>query len=112
MKAEPLSKKIYDKAKELGIEKIHLNFSGGSDEGYLNVNCEPYEKDQHDFNNEIEEWAWNVYSYSGAGEGNDYGDDITYNLKTGRVTTSEWFTSRQEGDSENDKIEIAENEEE
>jgi hypothetical protein len=114
MTAQPLKKAIYDKAKELGIEKIHLNFSGGNDEGYLNVHCEPYkyETEYHDFNNEIEEWAWNVYSYSGAGVGNDYGDDICYNLLTGRVTTSEWFTSRQEGDCDNDKLEIEEDEEE
>ena len=112
MTAQPLKKAIYDKAKELGVEKIHLNFSGGSDEGHLNISLEPYELENsnQDFVNEIEEWAWEVYSYSGAGEGNDYGDDICYNLLTGRVTTSEWFTSRQEGDSGNDKLEIEDSE--
>jgi len=33
MKAEPLNKTIYNKAKEQGIEQIILHFSGGSDEG-------------------------------------------------------------------------------
>jgi hypothetical protein len=111
MKAEPLKKEIYNKAKELGIENITLHFSGGSDEGYLDIELIPYEKHKQEFVNEIEDWAWEVYSYSGAGEGNDYGDDIEYHLKTGRVLTSEWFTSRQEGDSENDILEIAEEEE-
>jgi hypothetical protein len=113
MTAQPLSKKIYDKAKEYGVKKIHLNFAGGSDEGHLNVGLEPYEleRDHRDFVNEIEDWVWNVYDYSGAGEGNDYGDDICYNLQTGRVTTSEWFTSRQEGDCGNEKLEIEEDEE-
>jgi len=110
MKAEPLKKSIHDKAKELGIENIILRFSGGSDEGYLDIDMEPTYNQK--FANEIEEWAWEVYCYSGAGEGNDYGDDIEYHLKTGRVLTSEWFTSRQEGDSENDILEVAENEEE
>jgi hypothetical protein len=112
MKAEPLKKEIYNKAKELGIENITLHFSGGSDEGYLDIELMPYEKHNQEFANEIEEWAWDVYSYSGAGEGSDYGDNIEYHLKTGRVLTSEWFTSRVDGDSENDILEIAENEEE
>ena len=114
MTAQPLKKAIYDKSKVLGVEKIHLNFSGGSDEGHLNITLEPYEleRDHRDFVNEIEEWVWNVYDYSGAGEGNEYGDDICYNLRTGRVTTAEWFTSRQEGDCGNDKLEIEEDEEE
>lgn len=108
MKAEPLNKTIYNKAKEQGIEEIILRFSGGSDEGYLDVELEP--KWDQDLASEIEEWAWEVYDYNGAGEGNDYGDDITYDLKNGKVTTSEWFTSRQEGDSDNDELELAEEE--
>jgi hypothetical protein len=104
MKAEPLKKSIYNKAKEQGIEQIILHFSGGNDEGYLDIETEP--KWDQDLAKEIEDWAWEVYDYSGAGEGNDYGDDIVYDLKEGKVTTSEWFTSRQEGDSDNDKLEI------
>jgi hypothetical protein len=106
MKAEPLKKSIYNKAKEQGIEQIILHFSGGSDEGYLDVETEP--KWDQDLASEVEEWAWEVYDYSGAGEGNDYGDDIVYDLKEGKVTTSEWFTSRQEGDTDNDKLELEE----
>lgn len=89
MEAQPLSKKIHDKAKQLGIDVIVLNFSGGSDEGYLYVNTAP--KSDSDFNQEIEDWAWNVYDYSGGGDGNDYGDDITYNLKEGKVYSQEWY---------------------
>ena len=106
MKAEPLNKTIYNKAKELGIESITLHFSGGSDEGYLDV--ELCEADNAGFFKEVEDWAWEVYDYSGAGEGSDYGDDITYDLKNGKVTTSEWFTARQEGDTDNDELELAE----
>ena len=106
MKAEPLNKSIYNKAKEQGIESIILHFSGGSDAGYLDVETEP--KWDQDLAREIEEWAWEVYDYSGAGEGNDYGDDITYDLKNGKVSTSEWFTERQEGDTDNDELELAE----
>ena len=47
-----------------------------------------------DLKQEIEEWAWEAYSYSGAGDGSDYGDDITYNLVENTVETQEWFTSR------------------
>jgi hypothetical protein len=108
MKAEPLNKSIYNKAKEQGIESIILHFSGGSDEGYLDVETEP--KWDQDLAREIEEWAWEVYDYSGAGDGSDYGDDVTYDLKNGKVTTSEWFTARQEGDTDNDELELAEEE--
>jgi len=111
MTAKPLKKAIYDKAKELGIEQITLHFSGGNDEGYLDVGIEPYEKYNQDLSSEIEEWAWDVYSYSGAGEGYDYGDNISYDLKSGKVSTSEWYTSRQEGDTENGELEIEEEEE-
>lgn len=103
MTIEPLSKEIYNKAKKLGVEKIVLNFSGGSDEGYLNVTLYPWDQNQSDEYNdlsaEIENWAWDVYSYSGAGEGNDYGDDIEYDLVNNRVSTQEWYTARTEGDS-------------
>jgi len=106
MKAQPLKKSIYNKAKELGIEEIILHFSGGNDEGYLYIELEPAPSDAS-FYQKVEEWAWDVYSYSGAGEGYDYGDDITYDLKNGKVSTSEWYTSRQDGDTENDELEIA-----
>ena len=106
MKAEPLNKSIYNKAKEQGIESIILHFSGGSDEGYLDVETEP--KWDQDLAREIEEWAWEVYDYSGAGDGSDYGDDIVYNLKNGKVTTSEWFSARQEGDTDNEEMELEE----
>ena len=108
MKAEPLNKSIYNKAKEQGIEEIILHFSGGSDEGYLDVETEP--KWDQNFAREIEEWAWEVYDYNGAGDGNDYGDDIVYDLKNGKVTTSEWFTARQDGDSDDNELELAEEE--
>ena len=110
MTAKPLKKAIYDKAKELGIKQITLYFSGGNDEGYLDVELEPSPNDST-FYNEVEEWAWEVYDYNGAGEGYDYGDNISYDLKSGKVSTSEWYTSRQEGDTENGELEIEEEEE-
>jgi len=88
MQAEPLSKDIYNKAKELGVEEILLQFSGGSDEGYLEVRLTP--NDDIHLEQEIEDWAWKVYRYSGAGEGTDYGDNIVYDLKNNEVRTIEW----------------------
>jgi len=38
MNIEPLNKELYNRAKALGITSIELGFSGGNDEGYLNVN--------------------------------------------------------------------------
>ena len=37
MRAEALSKELYDLAKAEGVTKIILRFSGGDDEGYLDV---------------------------------------------------------------------------
>ena len=103
MKAEPLSKELYTEAVYLGITTIELNFSGGSDEGNLNVNVTP---NNHEFASKVESWAWDTYSYSGAGDGSDYGDDIVYDIKKKKVTTSEWSMTRQDGDSSEEKFSV------
>lgn len=107
MEAQPLSKAIYEKAKELGVNTITLKFSGGSDEGELQV-----ETDAEDYNYEferlVEDWAWEVYNYSGAGDGTSYGDDIVYDLKNKKVSTSEWFHVVQEQASGTSKLKIEE----
>jgi hypothetical protein len=54
----------------------------------------------------VDKWAWDVYSYSGAGAGSDYGDDIEYDLVNGTVSTSEWYTSRVEGGSKELALQI------
>ncbi len=109
MQAQPLSKDIYNKAKELGVDLITLHFSGGSDEGYLDVELDgenvDYDK-TYSLLREIVDWAWEVYSYSGAGEGTEYGDDITYDLKEGKVSTSEWYHVVQKEDAMSSKLEI------
>jgi len=112
MNAEPLNKEIYNKALKLGITKITLNFSGGSDEGCLFVELEgdANNKQLSDFSNEIENWAWEAYSYSGAGDGSDYGDDIVYDLVNKKVTTSEWSTERRYDEGEEGSLTVAEEE--
>jgi hypothetical protein len=103
MDIKPLPKRIYDAAKQLKVRHIRLQFSGGSDEGNLYVDIDSEITDWQvltPLDKMIEEWAWDVYSYSGAGDGSDYGDDIEYDLENGKVTASEWYTSRVDGDSE------------
>jgi len=107
MQAEPLSKAIYNKAKELGVDKITLKFSGGNDEGHLYVQTNT---DDYDFEKEIEDWAWEAYQYSGAGDGTDYGDDIVYDLKNGKVSTSEWFHVVQEQKGGTSKLKVEDEE--
>ena len=92
MDVQPLKKELYNEAKELGVTSIHLDFSGGSDEGnlyaYTNdatplLNAHGTEEQRlqiRKLEGALEEWAWEVYEYSGAGDGTDYGDNITYNL--------------------------------
>lgn len=105
---EPLSKAIHDKAKELGVKLIVLRFSGGNDEGYLQVETDPYDQA---FESEIEDWAWGVYNYNGAGDGTDYGDTITYDLEKGEVSADEWYHVVQSEKGGTHKLEIAEDEE-
>ena len=103
MNAKPLSKAIYDKAKELGVNTISLEFSGGNDEGHLHVQTDT---DNYDFEKLVEDWAWEAYEYNGAGDGSDYGDNVVYYLKEGKVSTSEWFHVVKEEAGEVTKIEV------
>ena len=85
-------------------------FSGGSDEGYLNVDVSG-SKDRESntkFEQEIEEWAWQAYSYSGAGGGDGYGDDVLYSIVSKTATISSWYMERTESAPENGGFEIAE----
>ena len=109
MKAQPLPKAIYEKAVELGVEHITLYFSGGNDEGYLEVSLDV---ENEELSEQIESWAWDVYGYNGAGDGTDYGDNIYYNVKEKTVHTEEWFYERSERGTEPEELEIEESENE
>ena len=111
MTAQPIPKAIYDKAKELGITEIVLRFSGGNDEGNLSVehNGETF---YSELEREIEDWAWKAYEYNGAGDGTDYGDDITYNLESNEVSTEEWYHVVEKSGNKWSNLEIAEEDEE
>lgn len=112
MNIEPLKKELYEKAKELGVDKITLEFSGGSDEGYLYVyadrNTEEEElahrKKIRKLESDIDEWVWTVYEYSGAGDGTSYGDTITYDLKNGKMSTQEWAHVVEKGEELDDTL--------
>ena len=115
MKAEPLKKELYEQAKELGISKLILEFEGGSDEGYLYVHTEiPERLDEmaedkqkaiRKLESDTDEWVWTVYEYSGAGDGNRYGDVVTYNIEKGTVSTQEWYNVAKYEEETNDTLE-------
>ena len=99
----PLPREFYDRAKEMGVSQIVLNFQGGSDEGYIHagLRCDfasggPSENDIHVLTSDIEDWAYGAYAYNGAGDGNVYGDIITYDLELNKVGTEEWWTTTEE----------------
>ena len=111
MNIEPLSKKIYDTAVSLKVEMIKLNFSGGSDEGYLDIELDgmieaPYNDELTQFETDVEKWAWDVYSYNGAGVGIDYGDSIIYDLNNKTAHTEMWWYERQEDGSDDEAFTI------
>ena len=127
---QPIPKKYYEKALTLNINEIILSFSGGSDEGYLEVEVgfkdlgeHPYQsaywenglsKDDRkvveDFISEVEEWAEETYAYSGAGDGTPYGDTITYKFDDMTVEHDEWYMSETH-DEKGSALEFAEEEE-
>lgn len=82
LKPKPLKKEIFEKARKLGVDEILLEFIGGSDEGVVRVTCHNITGDNtfDELEQEIEEWVWQVYDYSGAGDGTEYGDDIFYEV--------------------------------
>ena len=112
--AEPIKKSLYDKLKAQGVNRVKLCFSGGSDEGFLDVFFYPEldytDEEARNLLKEVENWAWDVYSYSGAGEGNDYGDNITYDLVENTVETKEWYMERTYGGSSEGEL-VVEDEE-
>jgi hypothetical protein len=93
MNIEPIPKAIYDQLVAAGVTKLTLEFSGGNDEGYMNAATDADACVGSDLYDEIEEWTDEVYPYSGAGDGSDYGDNIVYDLKANTATHQSWYTS-------------------
>lgn len=108
----PLPKNILEECKKQGVTSFTLQFTGGNDEGYLDVEFDTrkggYHAGLNDLSKFIESWAWDVYGYNGAGDGNEYGDSITYDLVQNKIQMLEWWHSRQEAHSEPEKIVIGE----
>lgn len=102
LEVKPLPKSFADRAKELGAVAIEIQFAGGSDEGHCMVflRTETPTEFSGSLAGEIEDWAREAYDYCGAGDGNDYGDDITYDFERNVVEVSEWYTQRVDGGSQ------------
>lgn len=114
LEPQPLPRKLVEKAKEQGVVKIIVCWSGGNDEGDCEVNVE-YAKERvkeleraggrkaiavaaKELEQEFEEWAETAFDYSGDGDGDAYGDDLVYDLEKNTVQCSDWKMVRQEGD--------------
>lgn len=112
MEIKPISAKLYNFLKENKVKGFELRFSGGSDEGYMDVIVENYSEFEYDelgeITQKIEDWAWSVYEYNGAGDGNSYGDNIAYDLENNSVSSEEWYMVEQHSDSEISTLEISE----
>ena len=133
---EPLPSFVVELAEEQNVKKIALTFSGDSNACFLNVYLDdkpvshlpgawhnamenPTDADfwLTKLIHEIEEWAWKTYPYV-CGDGNtrpgtpanitDYGDDIVYNLASGKVTTRDWYTEKHYSDEVFSDLVVAE----
>jgi len=110
MLVEPLPRPLYDRLRNAGVIKLELAFEGGSDEGLLNVYL-AFDKGQDaapevesSLTAAVDKWAWDVYSFSGAGDGTAYGDTITYDFESGKVTTQAWEMERVESEPQEHDI--------
>ena len=125
---QPISKEIVEEARKLNIAGIELQFEGGDDNGYLEVDfvgstilqtADGIERKTvaHDdikkFDAKVQEWAWDAYSYNGAGDGNRYGDTVYYDLERATVRHESWYdqTERVEDGVEEEELAYAEAEE-
>lgn len=99
-----LPKELFDKLRNSGITELNLEWEGGSDEGYLHINLRDdsgrWVRGSPDLIEEIDDWSWKTYQYSGAGDGNPYGDSMTYDLENRMVYISEWYTQRIDEDAD------------
>lgn len=112
LEPKPILKEIFYELQLNCFETLVLSFSGGSDEGYLDIELSPSSDKNGDFSDikhprhemyvklraDIEKWAWSEYDYSGAGDGTAYGDTITYDIKKRKVKSSEWMMQVCDGD--------------
>lgn len=107
-----LPRRLYDRAVKLNVTKIILEFSGGSDEAYLNVSLvgDGLENtiDTRQLASDIESWAEDAFSYGGSGDGNSYGDTYCYDLTSMTTTHSSWYTTTVDGDGGTSSFEIDE----
>lgn len=112
----PLPREIYRRCIEENITSIRLSFSGGSDEGYRNVELNgPHgarisewsdkSKEIVKLFNMIDSWCDEKYRFNGAGDGNSYGENITYDIVNGTVTSQEWWTQQMDGEVRHDSME-------
>lgn len=108
MEVQPLRKDLFERAKELGITSIALHFSGGSDEGFLNMEFGGDVDVPAEFQNEIDTWAFEAYDYGGTGDGTEYGDDIEYDLVKMTATSQSWCHVAEYGDSSEGVFSITE----
>lgn len=102
MTAKPLPKRIYNKAKELGINKIDIALSGGGDEGFCEVKLQfpigdtkTRKKEKLNartqLSEEISDWASEAYMLDESVP-DDHGIDLTYDLVNMQATYQYWST--------------------
>lgn len=116
MDTMPLRRDLYTRAIELGVRTIGITMEGGSDESYYTIDCQvpgrygDLSEEQRQvitkLEDDIEEWAYDAYGFSGAGDGSRYGDTITYNLVDNTVTNIEWAYVYQENDQGTSELSV------
>jgi hypothetical protein len=102
---QPLPKALYDQLVAAGIDSFTLEFQGGNDEGYLEID-HAGKRMSGKIHQAIEDWAWSAYRYSGGGNGSNFGDNITYDLKNKTASCSDWSMVRTDGPTHQGKLQV------
>jgi hypothetical protein len=117
-----MNKKLYNLLKKNKVKGFVLKFSGGSDEGYLDVSVDyrkegddkvytssypPHDpKNIEDIKSILYDAAMEGFEYTGAGDGTDYGDNYYFDLETGEIRHEEWYMVEQSSMLPEKKIQL------
>jgi hypothetical protein len=106
MSYQNIPKELFQKLKEAGAETLVVKLEGGNDEAIIDVDVLPYTAHSGAIARDVEDWVWNSFCFSGAGDGNPFGENYTYDLKKGTVHSESWYTEVVPGDKDEESFTV------
>lgn len=98
---------MYDKLVEAEVGQLSIDFNGGGDEGFIEVDTDRDPDIDDDLKNEIVDWAEDNCEFGG-GDGNDHRLSFLYNIEDKTVTYQECYMDWVDGDDRHGGFMVAE----